>query len=239
MDSLFFSGRTKVVTSIIDNSFTVWRSVAPSNSCINSIMSLNSRTMQKAFTPYWLPISILVFLIHLITGLLLAMMLNGNLVNHVLTPIFQYIGIFKLIWPEQPFGALQFIATKSLLAFAYQDSRSGLNLWTLEYDSITLAIFAIISLALGWVFARVYALKPHYKSAYVIISIIGALFVAFSVSYMTNIEHCSGATWAGFVALYGVGFNEFELFPIYQWISATIGITLLGWGVFAIKRAPI
>jgi len=166
------------------------------------------------------------------------MLLNGSMVNHVLTPIFQYTGIFKLIWPEQPIGALQFMTTKSLLAFAHQDPRSGLNLWTLEYDSITLFIFAILSLMLSWILTK-YRGKPYAKPAYFVISVIGAILVAFSVSYMTSIEHCSGATWVGFVALYGMGFSEFELFPLYQWICAVTGLIALAWSLTAIKRATM
>jgi len=192
--------------------------------------------MQKSTTHYWLLVSALVFIIHFGVGLLLVMLLNGNIVNYVLTPIFQYIGIFKLIWPEQPLGALQFLSTKSILAFAHQDPRSGLNLWTLEYDTITLLIFATLSFSYGWILIKYFTLKPQMKPVFIIFGIIGTLLSAFSVSYMTDIEHCSGATWVGFVALYGMGFDEFELSPIYQWICAVIGITVLGASLIATKR---
>ena len=183
------------------------------------------------FREQWLLWSTLVLAIHFVGGLILIVVLNGTMVNHALTPIFQFLGIFQLIWPEQPMSSLHFLATKSLLAFAHQDPRSGLNLWTLEYDTYTLLIYIAVSVVLGWVITtyRNQAISVPLGPLYMVI--VGGLFIALSISYMTVIDHCSGATWVGFVAMYGMGFDEFELYPVYQIICAAIGIAGLVGGL--------
>ena len=167
----------------------------------------------------------MVFLAHFVIGITIVMALNGKLVNHILTPVFQFLGIFKLIWPEHPLDSLHFLATKSLFAFSHYDPRSGLNLWTLDYDSYTLLVYVLLSAFMGWVITtyRQQAISIPYGPA--IVCGLGITLVALSVSYMTVIDHCSGATWVGFVALYGMGFDEFELYPAYQIICAALGIT--------------
>jgi len=44
---------------------------------------------------------------------------------------------------------------------------------------------------------------------------------------MSVVDHCAGPTWAGFVALYGIGASEFQLYPAYQIIAAVSGVALL------------
>ena len=161
---------------------------------------------------------------HFLFGLLIVIAVNGHSVNHILTPIFQYIGVFKLTWPEQPLGSLHFLATKSILVFSHYDPRSALNLWTLEYDFYTLVIYLAVSLMLGRILAKYLNDPANMPFKAVIAFAISAFFISFSISYMTVLEHCSGATWAGFVALYGMGLNEFELYPIYQIVCVFIGI---------------
>ena len=188
------------------------------------------------FRNQWILATILVFIAHIMIGLVIIMSLNGQWVNHSLLPIFQYTGMFSLIWPEQPFGAIQFLATKSLFAFAHHDPRSGLNLWTLEYDSITLLLYTCTSVFTGWMLVK-YLGKTDVdrRPAILVAAFLGAFFLSFSASYMTVIEHCSGATWVGFVSLYGMGFDEFQLYPAYQFISAIIGILALAGGLIQIK----
>ena len=179
---------------------------------------------KRKFREQWLLWSTIVLTAHLVLGLILTMVLNGSMVNHALTPIFQFLGIFQIIWPEQPMSSLHFLATKSLFAFAHQDPRSGLNLWTLEYDTYTLLAYVTVSVILGWTVTtyRNQAISIPLGPLYTVLA--GGIFVALSISYMTVIDHCSGATWVGFVALYGMGFDEFELYPVYQIICAAVGI---------------
>lgn len=168
---------------------------------------------------------------HFIIGLLLVMLLNGSVVNHTLAPVFQFLGIFQLIWPDQPVQSLQFLATKSLFAFAHQDPRSGLNLWTLEYDTYTLAVFLVVSLSVGWTVRQYRQQRRVTPLPAVLLCAAGGALISLAVSYMSVIDHCSGATWVGFVALYGLGFDEFELYPSYQIICSAAGIVLLAAGM--------
>jgi hypothetical protein len=186
---------------------------------------------KRKFRQQWLFWTAFALATLFLLGLILTMVFNGTMVNHGLTPIFQFLGIFQIIWPEQPMSSLHFLATKSLFAFAHQDPRSGLNLWTLEYDTYTLLIYVTVSAILGWVVTtyRNQAISIPLGPFYTVF--VGGALVALSMSYMTVIDHCSGATWVGFVALYGMGFDEFELYPVYQIICAALGIFGLGGGL--------
>jgi len=179
---------------------------------------------KKTDTKYWLGLSAAILLAHFVVGLLIVMLLNLNFVNHTLTPVFQYLGLFKLTWPEQPLGSLHFLATKSILVFSHYDARSALNLWTLEYDFYTLVVYIVVSLSLGRIMANQRNSSSKLPRNILLSFVVAGFLVSFSMSYMTVLEHCSGATWVGFVTLYGIGLNEFQLFPIYQVICALIGI---------------
>lgn len=179
---------------------------------------------KKPSTGQWLLTSTGVFALHILLGLIIVIAVNGKMVNHGLTPIFQYMGIFKLTWPEQPMGSLHFLATKSIFVLSHFDARSALNLWTLEYDFYTLLVYLAVSLLVGRIVAAYLKDPTILPVKAVVLYAVSALFISFSISYMTVLEHCSGATWVGFVALYGLGLNEFELYPIYQIICAIIGI---------------
>lgn len=188
------------------------------------------------FNRSWFQWSAIILLAHFVVGLLIVMVLNGKLVNHILTPILQFLGIFQIIWPQQPMDSLHFLATKSLFAFAHHDPRSGLNLWTLEYDSYTLIIYIVLSILLGWVIATYRRQAISIPVGPAIACTAGIFFIATAVSYMTAIDHCSGATWVGFVALYGMGFDEFELYPAYQIICAALGIVGVAAGLLWLRN---
>lgn len=177
--------------------------------------------------------SSLLFLCFIISGLLAMPLLNRGIANQVFIPIDTDIGMFRLIWPEQPLGALEFIATKSLFVFAHQDPRSALNLWTLEYDSITLAIYALAALLGGLLIRNTRETVTHNTG--LLRGLLGVASLVIAFTYMTDIEHCAGATWVGFVSLYGLGFSGFNLYLYYQGIFAAAGLGLLFWGF--IKQA--
>ena len=190
-------------------------------------------------TRKWLLYSGLIFIGLFVVGLFIVTLLNKGWVNHLLNPVGAYFSMFQLIWPEQPLAALEFILTKSFIVFAHKDPRSGLNLWTLEYDAITLTVYLLVSLLIGWMLSRApsHDARRNYRISIRgrFAALLGGSLLALSVTYMTGIEHCSGATWVGFVSLYGLGFDGFDLYPAYQWI-----IFLLGAGLMAIglrKRA--
>jgi hypothetical protein len=177
---------------------------------------------------HFLPISGLLFISFFIVGLTAITLLNGGMVNHMLFPIGANISMFQLIWPEQPLGALEFIVTKSLFVFAHKDPRSALNLWTLEYDGITLAIYLLAALLGGRLISHARQSAQH--SPGLVRGLLGVTSLVLSFTYMTAIEHCSGATWVGFVSLYGLGFSGFDFYPYYQGVFALIGLGLLVWG---------
>lgn len=182
----------------------------------------------KNNTKGFLRISGLLFISFFIVGLIVITLLNGGVVNHLLFPIGANISMFQLIWPEQPLGALEFILTKSVFVFAHQDPRSGLNLWTLQYDSITLTVYLLAALLGGHFVNR--ARQSAQGNAGLLRGLLGLALLVLSFTYMTAIEHCAGATWIGFVSLYGLGFSGFDFYPYYQGVFAVIGLGLLAWG---------
>jgi hypothetical protein len=177
------------------------------------------------------------FLLSTAIGLILIMLLNGGIVNHILIPIAQYLSLFTILWDEKPLGALQFLLTKSVITFAHKDPRSALNLWTYEFDSITIIIYALVAGFGGRLLLKFFSHPRNYRWA-TIVGLSGCTLVIFSVSYITSIAHCSGATWAGFVALYGMGFDEFELYPFWQWLCAGLGCIALAGSWILIIRQP-
>lgn len=183
----------------------------------------------------WLLFSSLIFIAFFVIGLISITLLNKGWVNHILNPVGASFSMFQLIWPEQPLAALEFLLTQSFVVLAHKDPRSALNLWTLEYDAITLIVYFTVAIFLGHRLTRTpshdasreFRLSTHGHLP----ALLGASLTIASVTYMTAIEHCSGATWVGFVSLYGLGFDGFNLFPIYQWILFLIGIGFLAFSL--------
>ncbi len=177
----------------------------------------------------WLLMNALLFLSFFVIGLAAMTLLNGGVVNHMLFPVGADIAMFQLIWQEQPLSALEFIVTKSLFVFAYQDPRSGFNLWTLQYDSITLTVYLFATLSGGRLISHARQMRQH-KITGLLRGLLGVVLLVTAFTYMTAIEHCSGATWVGFVGLYGLGFSDFEFYPYYQGALTLLGLGLLIWG---------
>ena len=176
----------------------------------------------------WLSMSGLLFISFFVVGLALMTLLNSGVVNHMLFPIGTDIAMFQLIWQEQPLSALEFMVTKSLFVFIHQDPRSGLNLWTLQYDSITLVVYLFAALSGGRLISHARQASQHNTG--LLRGLLGVVLLVTAFTYMTAIEHCSGATWVGFVGLYGLGFSDFEFYPYYQSVLTLLGLGLLIWG---------
>ncbi|MFV2058297.1 MAG: hypothetical protein ACC707_17665 [Thiohalomonadales bacterium] len=186
---------------------------------------------QQIFYQTWTLI-ILIFVAIVGTGLSLLMLINLSIINTIFSPILQYMSLFLVLWQDDPFGALQFIATKSIVAFAHTDARSGLNLWTYEIDSITLFVYLFSAVLFAKVASRHnHSTRPP-EQKNLKLALVGSVFMSFSFTYMTAIEHCAGPTWVGFVMLYGLGFEGFQLTPIYQWAGGIVGATFLGIALF-------
>lgn len=176
----------------------------------------------------WPVISALLFAGLILVPMLIVMLLNGGMVNHVLTPVGSYFSMFQLIWPEQHLGALQFILTKSFIVLAHHDPRSDLNLWTVEYDAITLLIYLAVALAA----ARLLHKGPRPG---LVIALTGAAMVAAAFTYITVLDHCAGPTWAGFVTLYAFDVDPFAISPSWQWMFGGAGLALLGFGLWQMR----
>ena len=192
-------------------------------------------TEPKLRAVQWLLVSTLLLLFLVGSGLVFIMLLNGGVINHALTPVLQYLSLFKVLWDENAFGAVQFLLNKSLLAFAYQDPKSGLNVWTYDFDSYTTATYLLASLLGGRIIARHWFFHRGAAKRPIVLSFIGVCLLAGSMSYMTAIAHCSGPTWVGFVSLYGLGLDEFQLYPVYQVLVALVGVILLAIGFYQTK----
>lgn len=187
-------------------------------------------------TTQWLFTSVVLMLGVLVSGLILIMLLNGSLINHLLTPVLQYTSLFKILWQENVIGAMQFLLNKSLLTFAHQDPKSGLNVWTFEFDSYTTAVYIVASLVAGKVVAQHRFNKYTTTGNTLAFTLTGLCLLVLSMSYMTQIDHCSGATWVGFVGLYGLGLDEFQLYPVYQIIIGITGLGLLATGFYKSRK---
>lgn len=184
----------------------------------------------------WLAISGLLLAGIILIPLLIVMLLNEGGVNHLLTPVGSYFSMFQLIWPEHPLGALQFIITKSFIVLAHHDPRSDLNLWTLEYDAVTLFIYLCVALFAGRLLSRPLPDGPRRTGLYAALA--GLAMVATTVTYMTILDHCSGPNWVGFVTLYGLGVDPLNAYPFWQWTFGGAGLALLGWGMWRLRGAP-
>ncbi|HEC19525.1 MAG TPA: hypothetical protein ENI97_09285 [Gammaproteobacteria bacterium] len=177
---------------------------------------------------HFLLTSILLFISFFLIGLLAMTLLNGGMVNHLLFPLGAELDMFRLIWPQQPMVALELLVTNSLFVFAHQDPRSGLKLWTLDYDAITLAVYLLAALLGG---RLIDCARQHQNHRGLSSGLLGMSLLVLAFTYMTAIAHCAGPTWVGFVALYGLGFSGFEFYPYYQAVVATAGLGLLLWGL--------
>ena len=94
----------------------------------------------------WLLVSFGLFSGCITIAVLLLTILNPGYINPIILPIFQYSGIIKFLWQDSIYTALVFISTKSLFAFTYQDPVSKLNLWTYEFDLITIFVYLLMSM---------------------------------------------------------------------------------------------
>lgn len=146
-------------------------------------------------------------------------LLNREVPNNLLFPIDQYLPIFSVIWKDNPWAALQLIAEQSILAVGHFDARSGLYLWTLEFDLLSLFLHGVGAL----IVARFITLPRGTR----ILMFSGVGLLLLSHTYVTVMAHCAGPTWAGFVTLYGLGVDKFPVNAMWQWASAIGGGLLL------------
>ena len=173
---------------------------------------------------HWLILGFFILIGIITASTALLSILNTGYFNRLVIFIGNYIPMIKLLWQDSLTNAIQFASTKSLFAVAYLGPRSQLNLWTYEFDTISLAVYVISSMYLARTF------KTHTISSAsnpLALKIIGSVLILLSVSYMSVIQHCAGPTWVGFVAAYGFGFEGFDHLGIWQILFAICGIALI------------
>jgi len=173
---------------------------------------------------HWLLLGFFILIGIITASTALLSILNTGYFNRLVIPIGNYIPMMKLLWQDSFTGAIQFVSTKSLFALAYLDPRSHLNLWTYEFDTISLGVYFISSMYLARTF------KTHTQTSagnLLALKVIGSVLILLSVSYMSVIQHCAGPTWIGFVAAYGFGFEGFDHQGIWQILFALCGIVLI------------
>jgi hypothetical protein len=185
----------------------------------------NAAFLQKPKFTNWFALSTCVFLALILSGIVLMMIANGRLVNAVDFPVKEYFGIFKIIWSDNPWGAIRVMSNKSIVLFGHYDSRSTLYLWTLEFNSIALLVYLSVSIAGGWLIRR--TLTRTIPLRFLYISMTGSFLLLLSSTYATVLAHCAGPTWITYVALYGMGFEKLSLNPIWQWVFAIVGGVLI------------
>lgn len=185
----------------------------------------------------WLIVSSLLLLSLVVCGLILVMILNGGIVNHVLTPFLQYTSLFTVLWNDKPLGALQFMLNQSVVVFTYKDPRSTLNLWTYDFSFLTALGYIAACLAAGRVMAHYwYTQQRRRYLAPLLLGIAGLGLTVASITYMSVIEHCAGPTWIGYVTLYGMGFDVVDRYAAYQIVPCCTGVTLLGIALYQLRR---
>ncbi len=160
-----------------------------------------------------------IFFTALLFETLLLAVLNREMVNNMLFPISQYLPMFEVIWKDNPWAALQILADKSVLAVGHYDAASGLYLWTLEFNALSLLLHLLGAV----VIAKLIALpRPLFGSM-----VTGVALVIMSHTYITVMAHCAGPTWVGFVTLYGLGVDKFPVNSTWQWLFFAAGVLLV------------
>lgn len=178
-------------------------------------------------------ITSVIVLLYIIVFAATIALLNGGLPNRILTPLPQYYSLFSVLWDENAWAALQLIITKSFFVITHNDARSGLNLWTLEIDSISFIVYMLTAWILSTILLSQHVSWKNPHQRWVKASaVVGSLLIFFSISYMSVIDHCAGATWTGFVSAYGMGASAFELYPVYQIVTGLGGCALLVLSVY-------
>jgi hypothetical protein len=185
--------------------------------------------------------TVLVYSGLLVALVLMMSLLNRELVNNVLFPIAQYVPMFEILWRDNPSAAIGVLADKSVLAFGHFDERSGLYLWTLEFDTLSLLVYLAVSFVAVVVWHRIRATGIDRMQSALALAGLGLILLA--RTYATVAAHCAGSTWVGFVSLYALGVDKFPVNSFWQWLFAAAGLALLAVFYFsnqsgAMNRVP-
>ncbi len=163
------------------------------------------------------------FVLSAIMLVLIAAMsiLNLAMVNNILFPIAQYLPMFEILWRDNPTAAIGILVDKSVVAIGNADYSSGLYLWTLEFDTLSLFVFAAVSIAAALEWRHRRFARPWV--------FVGLALILFARTYGAVLAHCAGPTWLGFVTLYALGVDKFPVNSGWQWLVAIAGLALVAW----------
>ncbi len=160
-----------------------------------------------------------IFFAALVFETLLLAVLNREMVNNLLFPVSQYLPMFTVIWQDNPWAAVQILADKSMLAIGHYDAQSGLYLWTLEFDALSLLLHLLGAVVIARMIFLPWRILGWFAA--------GFALILFSHTYVTVMAHCAGPTWAGFVVLYGLGVEKFPVNSMWQWLFFVAGAALV------------
>lgn len=156
-------------------------------------------------------------IIILLTGLMVIA--NLSFFNNLQFPITNMLALLPDMIAQSPWQTLVIFSNKTILAIGNADMRSGLYLWTLELDLNTILTYAITAGLAAWIFHNLpYKSRENQFIHLWTFAALGLLIL--SRTYVTVLAHCAGPTWIGYVALYGLGFEEITLTSTWQWLLA-------------------
>ena len=133
--------------------------------------------------------SVLLFISLILLEIVLIAVISGDIPNHVTSPFIDFIPTFFITWSDNWYSSLKILFSHSFMVIGHHDAHSDLNLWTIAYYPVTLFVYALASILAGCCLASQKCQRRK-------IQIFSALImVAFSVTYISMIEHCAGPTW--------------------------------------------
>jgi hypothetical protein len=144
-----------------------------------------SKTSQKSGLFYIVVLFILLILLELVS----LVAITGYSPNHVTSPLIEFIPTFVITWSDNWYPSLKILLSHSFMVIGYHDAHSDLNIWTIAYYPVTLFVYA-----LGATLAGICLVSQQCQRQK--LQILPALLMtAFSVTYISMIEHCAGPTW--------------------------------------------
>jgi len=181
--------------------------------------------------------SVALFILLILLEIVLMVSISGYSPNHLASPLIEFLPTFVITWSDNWFSSLKILLSHSFIVIGHHDAHSDLNVWTIAYYPITLFVYALASTLAG------ICLVSQNRQRRKIQIFTALLMSAFSVTYISMIEHCAGPTWVlqvTFLDKSSVFFNP----KIYwymltssskvwinaaQWLFALVGLAWLIW----------
>lgn len=151
---------------------------------------------------------------------------NFGFFNNLHFPILDIAPLFPTMWEQSPWQTILIFSNKSIFSLGQADMRSGLYLWTLEFDLNSLAVYFLAAGLAAWLFMKLPNNHAENRAIHKW-TIVSLCLLLFSRTYITVLAHCAGPTWIGYVSLYALGMDEVELTSLWQWLMALVAISVL------------